>query len=218
MKGVIFDFNGTLFLDDDKHVKAWGEMALEIRGKAVTAEELHKHMNGKPNSQIIRYLNGGKEDPAAEEYYSNRKEEIYRRCCSEDQVHLHLIAGAEQLFDVLKERNIPFTIASASIKPNIDFFVEIFRLDHWIDPESIVYDDGTYENKIAMFKKAADVIGVPLQECTVFEDSFSGIRSAAAAGVQDIRLLDSSHIYEQVKELPQIRQVLDDMTAVTLDD
>lgn len=218
MKGVIFDFNGTLFLDNDKHVKAWGEMAIEIRGKAVTPEELHQHMNGKPNTQIVRYLNGGQEDPEAEEFYSYRKEEIYRRCCREDRENFHLIVGAEQLFDSLKEKNIPFTIASASIKPNIDFFVESFHLDHWINPENIVYDDGSYENKIAMFRKAADVIGIPLEECTVFEDSLSGIRSAVSAGVHDIRLLDSAHIYEQVRDLPQIRQVLQDMTEVTLDD
>lgn len=31
-KGVIFDFNGTLFFDSDKHVLAWGKMAEELRG------------------------------------------------------------------------------------------------------------------------------------------------------------------------------------------
>ncbi|MFR3429530.1 MAG: hypothetical protein ACLTTH_05245 [Holdemanella porci] len=36
-----------------------------------------------------------------------------------------MVKGAEEYFDYLKESNIPFTIASASIKPNIDFFVEI---------------------------------------------------------------------------------------------
>ena len=25
-RGVIFDFNGTLFFDNDIHVKAWGEI------------------------------------------------------------------------------------------------------------------------------------------------------------------------------------------------
>lgn len=218
MKGVIFDFNGTLFLDNDKHVKAWSQMAQEIRGRGITAEELHQHMNGKPNVQIIRYLNDGKEDPQKEECYSFRKEEAYRHFCREDTENFHLIKGAPELFDSLTERGIPFTIASASIKPNIDFFVESFHLDKWIRPENIVYDDGIYENKIAMFQKAAQVIGVPLEECTVFEDSLSGIRSAAAAGVRDIRLLDSAGIHEQVKDLPQIRQVLQDMTQTMLDE
>lgn len=154
MKGVIFDFNGTLFLDNDKHIKAWSKISRELRNKDITEEELHQKMNGKPNKLIIRYLNGDKEDRELEEKYSLLKEQYYREFCKEDTENFHLIEGATELFDHLKERNIPFTIASASIKPNIDFFVESFGLDRWMDPEKIVYDDGTYEDKVDMFKKA----------------------------------------------------------------
>lgn len=31
MKGVIFDFNGTLFLDNDKHVLAWNRISRQLR-------------------------------------------------------------------------------------------------------------------------------------------------------------------------------------------
>ena len=27
-QGIIFDFNGTLFFDNDKHVKAWNEISI----------------------------------------------------------------------------------------------------------------------------------------------------------------------------------------------
>lgn len=216
MKGVIFDFNGTLFLDNDKHVKAWSRISREIRGRDITEEELHEHMNGRPNRQIVRYLNGGREDTALEDEYSERKEAYYREYCREDTPRFHLIDGAEKLFDALKERGIPFTVASASIKPNIDFFVESFHLDRWIRPEDIVYDDGTYADKVKMFEKAAENIGVPLDEITVFEDSLAGVNSSVRAGIQDIRLLDSGHIYDQVREIPQIRQVLQDLNGVTL--
>ena len=58
MKGVIFDFNGTLFLDNDKHVLAWNRISQELRNTDITEEELHEKMNGRPNKLIIRYLNG----------------------------------------------------------------------------------------------------------------------------------------------------------------
>lgn len=70
MQGVIFDFNGTLFLDNDKHVKAWSRISQELRGKPITEHELHTYMNGKPNVQIVRYLNDGKEDAELENRYS----------------------------------------------------------------------------------------------------------------------------------------------------
>lgn len=114
-------------------------------------------MNGKPNKLIIRYLNNGKVDEELEDRYSLLKEQYYREFCKADTENFHLISGAEELFDNLKERGIPFTIASASIKPNIDFFVESFGLDRWMDPDKIVYDDGTYEDKVGMFKKPQSI-------------------------------------------------------------
>ena len=44
-EGVIFDFNGTLFFDDDKHVLAWGEISRLLRGRDITDEELHTKLN-----------------------------------------------------------------------------------------------------------------------------------------------------------------------------
>ena len=75
MKGVIFDFNGTLFLDNDKHVLAWNRISRQLRGRDITEEELHEKMNGRPNKLIIRYLNGGTENPELEDRYSLLKEE-----------------------------------------------------------------------------------------------------------------------------------------------
>ena len=177
-KGVIFDFNGTLFFDNDKHVKAWGVISQLLRDKGITDEELHEHFNGVPNKQIIQYMLGDKctEDDIVK--YSSLKEEYYRKFCKEDIENFHLVKGSEEYFDLLTENKVPFTIASASIKENIDFFVESFNLDKWIAPSDIVYDDGTYENKIAIFKKAADVIKTDIKDCLIIEDSLSGIQNA----------------------------------------
>ncbi|MBF0579574.1 HAD family phosphatase [Erysipelotrichaceae bacterium RD49] len=214
IKSVIFDFNGTLFLDNDKHVKAWSQISQILRGRPITEQELHEKMNGVNNVQIVRYLNHGNEEPALEEEYSLKKEALYRQFCQEDVENFHLIKGAEALFDDLKASRIPFTIASASIKPNIDFFVESFHLDKWIDPATIVYDDGTYPDKEAMFKEAAKRLHRPIEEFTVIEDSFAGVSNAIKAGVQDIRLLDSGHIAPALGDIPQIRQVVEDMSEI----
>ena len=52
MDGVIFDFNGTLFLDNDKHILAWNKISQTLRGKGITEEELHTKMNGVTNKYI----------------------------------------------------------------------------------------------------------------------------------------------------------------------
>lgn len=103
-KGVIFDFNGTLFFDNDKHVKAWGAISQLLRNKGITDEELHEHFNGVPNKQIIQYMLGDKctEDDIVK--YSALKEEYYRKFCKEDTENFHLVKGSEEYFDLLTEK------------------------------------------------------------------------------------------------------------------
>ncbi len=198
-KGVIFDFNGTLFFDSPKHILAWGKMGVTLRGTEIGPEEMQAHFYGVPNNRAIEYLLGHECDEAELTKYSELKESFYRDFCKEDPEMLHLVAGAYEFFDRLKEAGIPFTIASASIKPNIDFFVESFGLDKWIRPEDIVYDDGTYENKVEMFLDAAKVIGVPIEDCMVFEDSASGIRDAVKAGCRNVVVVDSMGVAEKYR-------------------
>ena len=208
-KGVIFDFNGTLFFDNPKHILAWSKISMEIRRHGISEEELHEHINGVPNNKVVEYMFDGKCSLEQMEKYSELKEQYYREFCKQDEESFHLVEGAEEFFDYLKEKEIPFTIASASIKPNIDFFVESFHLDRWIDPNLIVYDDGSYENKVAMFKKAADNIGVDITQTMIIEDSMSGILNAYKAGCEHIVVMDSANKKEEYEKLLGVVQVID---------
>lgn len=215
-KGVIFDFNGTLFFDSDKHVLAWGKMAEELRGYGTSPEELQAHFYGVPNNRAIEYLL--QRECAEEELtkYSELKEAYYRDFCRADEKSFHLVEGAHEFFGQLVEEDIPFTIASASIKPNIDFFVESFDLDKWFDPEKIVYDDGSYENKQKMFLHAAEVIGVPLEECLIFEDSESGIRDAYEAGCRNIVVVDSMNVAEKYVGKDGVKRIIKNFKELNL--
>lgn len=209
-QGVIFDFNGTLFFDDDKHVMAWGEISRLLRGRDVTDEELHTKLNGTPNIVNIQYMMDGKATEEEQTRYSQLKEEYYRRFCREDKEHFHLVEGVERFLDLLEEKGIPFTIASASIKENMDFFIESFGLDRWFDPSRIVYDDGTYENKIAMFEKAADLIGVDMSHIRIYEDSLSGITSAYKAGCRDIAVICAKEKEAKLGKYPGVTKTMQD--------
>ena len=125
-----------------------------------------------------------------------------------------MVKGSEEYFDLLTEKKVPFTIASASIKENIDFFVESFNLDKWIAPSDIDYDDGTYEKKIAMFKKAADVIKTDIKDCLIIEDSLSGIQNAYNSGCNMIIVIDSANKKDEYEKLPGVIKVIDDFTQI----
>jgi beta-phosphoglucomutase-like phosphatase (HAD superfamily) len=212
---VIFDFNGSLFFDNDKHVKAWGKISQELRGKDITAKELHENCNGVPNNEVIRYLL--QKDAPVEELneISRRKERYYREFCKADPASFHLVAGAEELFDDLKAKGIPFTIASASIKDNIDFFVENFDLARWIQPENIVYDDGSYLDKVAMFHDAARILGSEnMEDVVIVEDSLAGIVNGYKSGSNKLVVVNSAGRKEEFEKLPGVVQIIDDFTQM----
>ena len=206
-KAVIFDFNGTLFFDNDKHIKAWGAISELLRGKTITDDELHQHVNGLCNEKIIEWM---KPELTKEENekYSLLKEEYYRNFCKKDTSSFHLVAGAEQLFDTLAQQNIPFTIASASIWENIKFFIESFHLNNWIRTEDFVYDDGSYEDKEMMFIDAAKKLNTRMEDILVIEDSIAGIEKAYKAGCRNIWVMDSSHRADELKKLPGVTRII----------
>ena len=205
---VVFDFDGTLVFDDDKHVAAWNQISKEIRGIGITPQELHENINGVPNQQTITFLSGGTYTQEQIDFYSQKKEAVYREKCMEDTENFHLVDGAEEYFDYLKSKNIPFTIATASIKPNVDFFIESFHLDRWIPRDHFVYDDGTYENKVAMFQDACRILGSDPNHCLVFEDSGSGIRNAYEAGCSNIIIMAGQKDFAEFEGKPGVQKII----------
>ena len=83
-----------------------------------------------------------------------------------------------------------------------------FGLSKWIEPKDIVYDDGSYENKVAMFLDASRKLGIDIGECMIVEDSVSGIQSGHLAGCQNIMVIDSSGKAEEYKSLPGVVKVI----------
>jgi HAD superfamily hydrolase (TIGR01509 family) len=183
--GAIFDFNGTLFRDSDKHEKAWKTISAELRGREFTDEELASVMHGRTNRSIFEYLLDRPVDTAELNVLTEEKENIYRRLCLDEIAELTLAPGASALLDDLKKRGVPIAIATASEINNVEFFISTFRLDRWFDLDHIVYDNGTFPGKPEphIFRVAAGSLGLAPSQCVVFEDSASGLLSAHKAGI-----------------------------------
>ena len=81
MKGIIFDFNGTLYWDSKLHYDAWRDFSKILRGTAFTDEEMREKMFGHTNEDIIEYAIGKKPTPEMVEKYAKEKEALYRKQC-----------------------------------------------------------------------------------------------------------------------------------------
>ena len=199
MKAVLLDFNGTLFFDSGFHAEAWGEIYRELHPNEDDGPDGSFYC-GPRNDVLIQKIAPWL-SPQERQEVSRHKEALYRKICKENPHHVQLVNGAVEFLDKLKERKVPFILASASIKENIDFYFETFALDRWFDKEACVYDDGTYTDKGEMHKEAAKRLGVELSECAVVEDSISAITHAKENGAGCIIAIGSEDTKEKIMQL-----------------
>ena len=169
-----------MFFDSSLHQEAWSKIYQKLFPEETTSPD-PSLICGPCNDAILQNMAPWLTKQQRDQY-SEHKEELYRRSCLSQPEKTHLVAGVEDFLQTLQQMQVPFGLASASIKSNIDFFFEIFGLDRWFDKDQIVYDDGTYPNKGAMHLEAARRLGVPLSDCILIEDSPSAIRFAKQNG------------------------------------
>lgn len=209
-KGIIFDFNGTLYWDSAKHKQAWREYSKILRGTPFSDKEMIKYMFGRTNEQIIKYAIGKQPTPEMVEKLGQEKEAVYRQMCLDDMENFHLAQGTEEFLDFLKENDIPRTIATMSDKINVDFYIEHFHLEKWFDIDKIVYSDGIIPGKPApdIYEIAAKNLNLKPSECIVVEDALSGIESARAAGIGKIIAICSEEPPELYQSIPCVGGII----------
>lgn len=89
MKGIIFDFNGTLFWDSKNNTEAWISFSGTLRDHPLTNEEMN-FLSGRNNRTFLEYIVGRKISDEEYEKWSEGKEVIYRQNCKNDVENFHL--------------------------------------------------------------------------------------------------------------------------------
>lgn len=215
-KGIIFDFNGTLLFDSEKHLEAWREYSKLLRGEAFTDDEMRKYMFGRTNEDIIAYAIGRTPEAELVEQLGSEKEALYRQMCLKDLENFHLAPNAEKLLDFLCENDIPHTIATMSDKTNVDFYIKELHLEKWFDVDKIVYSNGLIPGKPEpdIYEIAAANLGLAPQDCIVVEDAISGLESAKNAGIGKIIAIASMDSPELYENLPYVDQIITDFNQI----
>ncbi len=199
MHAVLLDFNGTMFFDSSLHLEAWSKIYQALHPDSSSAPDAALFC-GPRNEAILQSIAPWL---TAEERarYSEEKEELYRTACKVNREITHLVPGAEDFLEHLRRSGIPCILVSASIRKNIDFFFETFGLGRWLDRDLVVYDDGTYEDKRAMYLEAARRLKVDIRDCLIVEDSPSSVRHAAQLNPSCIVALGQTAPAAQLLEL-----------------
>lgn len=189
--GVIFDFNGTLFWDTKLHNKAW-DIFLTKHDLYLSDDDKFSKMHGKNNRDIFISIFGGQLSDQQIIDYTMEKEMLYQELCL--KTDMQLAPGVTGFLDFLKDENVPFTIATASGKENLDFYFEHLPLSSWFEYDKVVYNNGKIKGKPdpQIYQTALSVINKKPGEVIIFEDAVAGLQAARNAGAGKIIVVDSN--------------------------
>lgn len=215
-RGIVFDFNGVLWWDSHLQERSWNQFAVSVRGTPLSAEEMAVHVHGRVNGHTMEYLTGRVVSGKELDRLVQEKETIYRQLCLDQGAGFSLSPGAVELLSWLAAHGIARTIATASERTNLDFFVRHLGLDAWFDVARIVYDDGTRPGKPApdVYLQASANLGLAPAACVVVEDSPAGLQAAQAAGIGCIIALGPAAERARLASLPHVSLVVEDLAGV----
>ena len=149
-------------------------------------------------------------------------EKTYRACREYfaevvESGRMKLKPGAVQMLRYLKERGVPFGLASSSPRDMIEKVLRPHEVLPYFD--TIVSGDVVERGKPdpEIFLKCAAQLGIPASKYTetyVIEDSYNGIRAAHAAGMMPVMVPDQLPPTQEMREkaaviLPSLMDVIE---------
>ncbi len=215
IEAVLFDFNGTLYFDSDINRIAWQQTLDELSEGKLEFAPFYAQCIGTRNQPLVEKAFTELGLPLDEEqvmYWAKRKETKYYQGYCRAHKRDQLASGAAEFISGLKEKKIPYTMCTASLIENVEFYFEYLGLDRWFDIGKVIYDDGIHSNKKEMYLDGAAVLGKPIEKCLVIDDSLQSIQGAVEAGCKQIIAIRN----EATPDIPEIIQVVDDFTEIDL--
>jgi beta-phosphoglucomutase len=180
LPAALFDLNGTVVDDMKVHGQLWREVVLRL-GHDVPASVFYRDFSGIPTNEVLPQVVGRQLDPETVQRLSDEKEARYREVYR-DQVTE--VPGAVAFLGRLRQAGVPLALATSAPRANRDLALDGLGLHRAFD--HVVGIDDVQRGKPApdLFLAAAERLGVPANDCIVFEDALSGIEAAHAAGMR----------------------------------
>ena len=182
IKGLIFDCDGTIADNMHLHWEAW-EAAMQSLGAHCPVEFLNS-LRGVPTRNIIPIFNEQFGYAIDADEFSAKKNEFFDALVIKTTPIVPVVEIIHRYHNAL-----PMAVASGGGRKNVIRTLEILELDRHF--QAIITADDPVAPKPSpdIFIEAANRIGVPPEQCLVFEDGDSGLEAGIKAkmSVVDIR-------------------------------
>ena len=206
--GAIFDQDGLLFDTEVVFERCWINQGRKL-GIEVSKEFVNK-MSGCGRKELTVIVAETYPMINAEDYV-----ESVHRAAADAQLAMTPVSkpGAREILEFCRSNGIKIALASSSMRHCVDHNLAASGYKVFFD--AIVTGRDVKKGKPApdIFLLAAEKIGVPINECIVFEDSFNGIRAAYAAGARAIMIPDRAQPTPEILKLCTPYPTLNDACA-----
>ncbi len=179
IRALIFDMDGVIIDSNPCHRIAWAEY-MRRQGVEMT-EAMQLRMYGKRNDEIVRDFFGDRLSDPEVFAHGAAKEALYREMI-EPHMEESLVPGIREF--LARHRNSDVAVATNAEPANVDFILDHSGLRHFfqviVDGHQVINPKPHPE----IYLLVAQGLQVPPEDCVVFEDSHTGVKSGLAAGMR----------------------------------
>lgn len=208
IRAVLFDLDGTL-IDTEKTAALAIQKCFSAWNIQLQSEDA-SYVTGRTWESAFVYLFRKYDLPVSQENAKLAMMTAYRKALEHQ---LHLVPGGAQAVQLLA-KEYPLALVSGSGRADILWALKKMEIDQHFQvvlgaedyPRSKPQPDG--------YLKAIETLGVPAENCIVFEDSTAGISAARSAGLWVVAITSTNH-FQQDLSLAHFR--IPDLTFVSPD-
>ena len=191
MNGFIFDLDGTL-LDS---MPVWNNLLytmLKKNGITPPADlaDRTKTLGLENATEMVLQEFGLNIDPA--KAYQMFQDEMEYQYCN----NIPLKPGVQKFLDAIKGK-VPMAIATATSRVLVEKALEHHQLTDYFQSITTVSEAGVGKHDPKVFLIATNKLNLPVEQCVVFEDSLTAVRSANNAGFKTVAVYEASNPHEQ---------------------
>ena len=181
--GYIFDCDGTLVDTMPLHYRAWDQAMQRAGLKGTLSEELFYSLGGMPTKKVAAVMAKHYGITIDVEHVFHQKEELFLEMQTEMKIIKPVVDFARKLHG-----RSPMSVASGGPRPVVKKTLEHMLIAD-LFPVVVTPEDVTHGKPSPdMFLLAAERMGVPPEQCLVFEDAEPGFQAAVAAGMKFVRV------------------------------